>query len=257
MTRPAFSRRGLHADSLPGHLNDGAGGRSPQDRRNRLPPRKGTGCRWTHVLLGGLVLVVLAFFGLGIWQLTLMTSAGGPGEFVSRIGGGGRRARPVGSVLRFVPSDLMRRFEEQRSALDRRRSDGRLGLRPPRLALVSVFESSCGQIMVRMKCSRTCGPHTLELKSTFSLLSGKAPYRPVHTGPTADQYADRLLPGGTKKRKRRKKKKYLAVVLACETSPPSQPAGDYRPRAGSISPLYGRHQGGDSALFGGPRSWGL
>ncbi|URE34295.1 Glycosyl transferases group 1 [Musa troglodytarum] len=136
MSRPAFSRRGLHADSLPGHLNDGAGGRSPADRRNRLPPRKGTGCRWTQVLLGGLVVVVLAFFGLGIWQLTLMTSAGGPGEFVSRIGGGGRRARPVGSVLRFVPSDLMRRFEEQRSALDRRRSDGRLGLRPPRLALV-------------------------------------------------------------------------------------------------------------------------
>ncbi|THU47717.1 hypothetical protein C4D60_Mb09t18580 [Musa balbisiana] len=136
MTRPAFSRRGLHADSMPGHLNDVAGGRSPADRRNRLPPRKGTGCRWTQVLLGGLVLVVLAFFGLGIWQLTLMTSAGGPGEFVSRIGGGGRRTRPVGSVLRFVPSDLMRRFEEQRSALDRRRSDGRLGLRPPRLALV-------------------------------------------------------------------------------------------------------------------------
>ncbi|RRT82620.1 hypothetical protein B296_00019657 [Ensete ventricosum] len=174
MTRPAFSRRGLHADSLPGHLNDGAGGRSPQDRRNRLPPRKGTGCRWTHVLLGGLVLVVLAFFGLGIWQLTLMTSAGGPGEFVSRIGGGGRRARPVGSVLRFVPSDLMRRFEEQRSALDRRRSDGRLGLRPPRLALVSVFESSC--------------------LARFSLLSGKAPYRPVHTGPAVDRYADRSLP---------------------------------------------------------------
>lgn len=157
MTRPAFSRRGLHADSLPGHLNDGAGGRSPADRRNRLPPRKGTGCRWTQVLLGGLVLVVLAFFGLGIWQLTLMTSAGGPGEFVSRIGGGGRRTRPVGSVLRFVPSDLMRRFEEQRSALDRRRSDGRLGLRPPRLALVSVFESSCLCFRVqdfgRIRCS--------------------------------------------------------------------------------------------------------
>ncbi|RRT53836.1 hypothetical protein B296_00049574 [Ensete ventricosum] len=38
-----------------------------------------------------------------------------------------------------------------------------------------------------------CVNHTL----WFSLLSGKALYRPVRTGLAADQYADRSLPGGT------------------------------------------------------------
>ncbi|RRT64335.1 hypothetical protein B296_00033412, partial [Ensete ventricosum] len=38
---------------------------------------------------------------------------------------------------------------------------------------------------------------------SFSLLSGKAPYRPVHTGPAADRYADRSLPGSTAKIGRR------------------------------------------------------
>ncbi|RWW76486.1 hypothetical protein BHE74_00015423 [Ensete ventricosum] len=39
---------------------------------------------------------------------------------------------------------------------------------------------------------------------SFSLLSGKAPYRPVHTGPAADRYADRSLPGSTAKIDRRR-----------------------------------------------------
>ncbi|RRT60463.1 hypothetical protein B296_00009597 [Ensete ventricosum] len=75
-------------------------------------------------------------------------------------------------------------------------------------------------------------------------------YHPVRTGPTADWYADRPLPGGTakidrrrsikgetnrrqlinegkgkRKRKNKKKKKYLARV-------PSLPAGDFSPHAG-------------------------
>ncbi|RWW53242.1 hypothetical protein BHE74_00040283, partial [Ensete ventricosum] len=91
----------------------------------------------------------------------------------------------------------------------------------------------------------------------------RVPYRPIHTGSTADQYADRPLQGGTakidrrlsidgeidrrrsieeEKGKRRKKKKYMAAVLAyalptCPRHPwvdrelllPSTPAG--RPRA--------------------------
>ncbi|RWW34723.1 hypothetical protein GW17_00000499, partial [Ensete ventricosum] len=57
--------------------------------------------------------------------------------------------------------------------------------------------------------------------------SGKAPYRPVHTGLAADRYADRPLLGGTAKIDRRQlisvvdnrfrllAKKYLIAVLAC------------------------------------------
>ncbi|RWV85474.1 hypothetical protein BHE74_00053359 [Ensete ventricosum] len=41
------------------------------------------------------------------------------------------------------------------------------------------------------------------LGTRFSLPSGKTPYRLVHTGPTADQYADWSLPGGTTKIGRR------------------------------------------------------
>ncbi|RWW72965.1 hypothetical protein BHE74_00019188 [Ensete ventricosum] len=40
--------------------------------------------------------------------------------------------------------------------------------------------------------------------SRFSLPSGKAPYHPVRTGPTADRYVDRPLPGGTTKIGRRR-----------------------------------------------------
>ncbi|RWW56470.1 hypothetical protein BHE74_00036813 [Ensete ventricosum] len=42
------------------------------------------------------------------------------------------------------------------------------------------------------------------MTSHFSLLSDKAPYRPIHTGPTADRYADWPLSGGTTKIERRR-----------------------------------------------------
>ncbi|XP_042474445.1 uncharacterized protein LOC122056526 isoform X1 [Zingiber officinale] len=134
MARLAFSRRGLHVDISRGHQIDSVGGRPSPDRRHRQTPRKGTGFRWSHLLMLGLSLVILAFFVLGAWQLSLTTGDEGPSEFPSSITGG--RRRPTGSVIRFVPSDLARRFEEHRLALYRRRSESRLGLRPPRLALV-------------------------------------------------------------------------------------------------------------------------
>lgn len=136
MARLAFSRRGLHVDISRGHQIDSVGGRPSPDRRHRQTPRKGTGFWWSRLLMLGLALVILAFFFLGAWQLSLTTGDEGPSEFPSSIAGG--RRRPTGSVIRFVPSDLTRRFEEHRLALHRRRSESRLGLRPPRLALVSV-----------------------------------------------------------------------------------------------------------------------
>ncbi|RWW13106.1 hypothetical protein GW17_00023205 [Ensete ventricosum] len=42
------------------------------------------------------------------------------------------------------------------------------------------------------------------MTSHFSLLSDKAPYRPIHTGPAADRYADWPLSGGTTKIGRRR-----------------------------------------------------
>ncbi|MQL84143.1 hypothetical protein Taro_016659 [Colocasia esculenta] len=50
----------------------------------------------------------------------------------SRGAGRGRRA---GEVLRFAPADLLRRFDEQ-GGIDGIRSEPRLGVRPPRLAIV-------------------------------------------------------------------------------------------------------------------------
>ncbi|RZS28600.1 hypothetical protein BHM03_00062220 [Ensete ventricosum] len=96
----------------------------------------------------------------------------------------------------------------------------------------------------------------------FSLPSGKAPYRPVHTGPAADRYVDRAVPlksavggrlmekstvGGRLKKKKgkeeeEKKKEVLGhcprLRAARAPSPPSQPTGDYRPCAGrrNVSP---------------------
>lgn len=55
--------------------------------------------------------------------------------------GGGRGAgmgSRAGQVLRFVPADLLRRFEVQ-GGIDGIRSEPRLGVRPPRLGIVSVL----------------------------------------------------------------------------------------------------------------------
>ncbi|RWW25260.1 hypothetical protein GW17_00010411 [Ensete ventricosum] len=85
---------------------------------------------------------------------------------------------------------------------------------------------------------------TAKVTLRFALLSGKTLYRLVCTGPIADRYADRLLPGSTtkmdrwqsiegekekkkKKRRRRKKKKRIhtffpGIVLAHAPSPPTR-----------------------------------
>ncbi|RWW32630.1 hypothetical protein GW17_00002688 [Ensete ventricosum] len=62
------------------------------------------------------------------------------------------------------------------------------------------------------------------------LSSGKAPYRLVHTGPVADRYADRPLPGSTAKIGRRrsieeeKGKRRRGKERRRSTSTPSSPA---------------------------------
>ncbi|RRT72451.1 hypothetical protein B296_00022463 [Ensete ventricosum] len=49
-----------------------------------------------------------------------------------------------------------------------------------------------------------CDEHTyVVFTARYSLSNGKAPYCPVHTGPTADQYANQPLPGGIAKNDRR------------------------------------------------------
>ncbi|RZR71058.1 hypothetical protein BHM03_00003264 [Ensete ventricosum] len=97
----------------------------------------------------------------------------------------------------------------------------------------------------------------------------QAPYRPVHTGPAADRYVDRLLSDGTtkigrrrlisavsgrlkkkrekKKRKRRKKKKYLAAVLAC-----ALPAGHLQDYCTSTNKMLVRWYGLGMRDIGGP-----
>ncbi|RZS22045.1 hypothetical protein BHM03_00054774, partial [Ensete ventricosum] len=117
-------------------------------------------------------------------------------------------------------------------------------------------------------------------------LGGKAPYRPVHTGPVADRYADRPLPVGTakigrrlisavggrlteksivdgrlkkKKGKEEEEKKKEEEVPGCRPrlraaralSPSSQLAGDYRPRAGrrNVSLRWERDQGDYAVAF--------
>ncbi|RZS22551.1 hypothetical protein BHM03_00055338, partial [Ensete ventricosum] len=90
----------------------------------------------------------------------------------------------------------------------------------------------------------------------FSLPSGKAPYRPVHTGPAADRYADQPLPGGTAKVDRRrsidgeidrrrsieeeKGKKRRGKEERRSTSPPSSPAHCSRTLAARGSPASRR-----------------
>ncbi|KAG1355010.1 hypothetical protein COCNU_07G011220 [Cocos nucifera] len=130
MARELFSRRGPHlADSrLP---SDGTH-RPATDRRHRAhaAARKGSTCRPLRVvIIGGLCLAVVVFFALAFWQQSTI---------IDGFGDDASRRRPLGSVLRFVPADLQRRFEEQ-GGLDRLRSEREPGIRRPRVALSWKF----------------------------------------------------------------------------------------------------------------------
>ncbi|KAJ0967122.1 hypothetical protein J5N97_024039 [Dioscorea zingiberensis] len=84
----------------------------------------------------GIVIVIGAVIFLSSWQMSLFGSPGPGTDGVRRDAGDGRtpRRRHVGSVLRFFPADLLRRFEK--GGLNQLRFSPRLGVRPPRLALV-------------------------------------------------------------------------------------------------------------------------
>nr|XP_010918597.1 uncharacterized protein LOC105042926 [Elaeis guineensis] len=127
MARELFSRRGPHLAGS--RLPSDSTHRPAMDRRHRAhaAARKGSTCRPSRVvIIGGLGLAVIVFFALGFWQQSTMID--GPVD-------DGPRRRPLGSVLRFVPADLQRRFEEQ-GGLDRLRSEREPGIRRPRVALV-------------------------------------------------------------------------------------------------------------------------
>ncbi|RZR94016.1 hypothetical protein BHM03_00022610 [Ensete ventricosum] len=72
--------------------------------------------------------------------------------------------------------------------------------------LFSKQMGSTAPLRCQGKCSRCCGngAETAPIGGTTRTVRGKAPYRPVHTGPAADRYADWSLPGGTAKIGRRR-----------------------------------------------------
>lgn len=129
MARELFSRRGPHLSDP--RLPSVGTHRPVTDRRHRTHPaaRKGSTCRSSRVvIIVGLGLAVVVVFALGYRQHSALVNEA---DVLRRHGEG----RPLGSVLRFVPADLQRRFEEQ-GGLDRLRSEWVPGIRRPRVALV-------------------------------------------------------------------------------------------------------------------------
>ncbi|RWW31342.1 hypothetical protein GW17_00004028 [Ensete ventricosum] len=67
--------------------------------------------------------------------------------------------------------------------------------------LISEDRTFCGRI-TETESSPSNGSHGRVWLSSAAMISNSIapdPYRPVHTGPTADRYTDRPLPGGTAK----------------------------------------------------------
>ncbi|CAA6655560.1 unnamed protein product [Spirodela intermedia] len=85
---------------------------------------------------------------------------------------GRREGEPYGSVVRFLPSDILRRFDEQ-GGLDRIRSELRVGVRLPRLAIVlGTMEKDSPSLLLftLVKSFKELGYHL----TVFALKDGKA-----------------------------------------------------------------------------------
>lgn len=109
---------------------------------DRMPPQRNrsrscftTSTLWFLFFIFIFVFVTTIIFNS--WQIGLFHSPGPGTDTVSGLASNGQapKKRHVGSVLRFLPADLVRRFSN--GGLDRLRTSPRLGVRPPRLALVS------------------------------------------------------------------------------------------------------------------------
>lgn len=125
------------------------------DEASRLLDRQGTtrsgflrgsggGGRKAPAIIRSVLPYVLATCAVGGFVLlaTLLHRATEDGGVRNRRWSGGDtweegKGSRTGSVVRFLPSDILRRFDEQ-GGLDRIRSEPRVGVRLPRLAIVSV-----------------------------------------------------------------------------------------------------------------------
>lgn len=108
-------------------------GHRAADRRHR---RKASPCQRSNVFYISIIIFFLCIIAMFTHLLNKMPSVSLKDS--SSMGRPpARRRPPPGSMVRFRPSDLMRRLEEKGRRLDRLRSEGRVGIRPPRLALVS------------------------------------------------------------------------------------------------------------------------
>ncbi|KAK9283587.1 hypothetical protein L1049_011836 [Liquidambar formosana] len=109
----------------------------PWRNHHRSHPNRSTRKGWSFSFRGTSCLIFLAVFLFALASIVLqskITSVFRPGS--ERRGRSFRDGLKFGSALKFVPSErLVRRFEE-RGGLDRMRNESRIGIRPPRIALI-------------------------------------------------------------------------------------------------------------------------
>ncbi|XP_020588819.1 uncharacterized protein LOC110030446 [Phalaenopsis equestris] len=132
--RKLFPRRPAQADACCNPTSGGSMASSAWQIERRARPRKGT--QWhTHWFWFGVTMVAMMVVWLVSAQLNLMDALEVSGRRLVP-GGGSPRRRQFGAAIRFRPTDILKRMEEGRRRMDRMRSEERLGIRPPRLALV-------------------------------------------------------------------------------------------------------------------------
>ncbi|CAA7390860.1 unnamed protein product [Spirodela intermedia] len=160
------------------------------DEANRLLDRQGTarsgflrggggGGRKASAIVRSVLPYMLATCAVGgfILLATLLHRATEDGGIRNRRWNGGHtweegKGSRTGSVVRFLPSDILRRFDEQ-GGLDRIRSELRVGVRLPRLAIVlGTMEKDSPSLLLftLVKSFKELGYHL----TVFALKDGKA-----------------------------------------------------------------------------------
>lgn len=135
-------KRNPHPDSLRDNVEDGGDERDRRmDRqwRNRSHHsrfgRKGFSFRKAYFLYAAGVLAILLFVVGSISLQSSISSVFRPGSDRVRFL---RQGLKFGGNLKFISTKLDQRFKKQ-GGLDRLRTESRVAIRPPRLALVSIF----------------------------------------------------------------------------------------------------------------------
>ncbi|KAK8949715.1 hypothetical protein KSP39_PZI005761 [Platanthera zijinensis] len=167
--RKAFPRRPAPSDADMNALS-GEGMTSTcrhQERRGRL--RKGTQCHRTHWFLFGLAMGALMVFWMASAQLNLMNALEGSGQRQMAP----NMLRKFSASVRFLPADLLKRMEEGRRQLDRMRSEEKLGVRPPRLALIVENMRKDSQTLLLLTLAKSLTELGYVL-SVFALDDGEA-----------------------------------------------------------------------------------